>query len=104
MSTPAAGQGVKDGVGGPAPGRKLAHVRFPSMIGPTMSPRKPTGKPPGRRKGPERELLLVRLRPDQARALRELAARETDRGQLDVSGTLRRILDRALKLKPGEMP
>ena len=103
MTRPAVGQGVGSGVGGPAAGRKVDRVRWPSMIGPTMSPRKPTGRPVGRPPGilgPKRSLLLVRLRPDQAAALRRLAAKESEPGRrVDVSGLLRRIIDKALRLK-----
>ena len=63
-----------------------------------MTPRKATGRPPGRPRGPRRTLLLVRLEPRQAKELRRLAkarAKETG-GRLDVSAVVRELLDRAL--------
>lgn len=83
--------------GGAAAGRKLAQVRFPSMIGP-MSPRKPTGGKPGRTRGPERALLLVRLDPEQAVALRaEARRRQGEAPQIDVSAVVREAVDLWLK-------
>ncbi len=63
-----------------------------------MTPRPLTGRPVGRPAGPRRAVLTVRVRPDQAKALRRLArlrAKETG-GALDVSAVLRELLDRAL--------
>ncbi len=63
-----------------------------------MTPRPLTGKPVGRPAGPRRAVLTVRIRPDQAKALRRLArdrAKATG-GPLDVSAVLRELLDRAL--------
>lgn len=63
-----------------------------------MTPRKATGRPPGRPRGPKRKLLLVRLEPRQAAELRRLArARaKASGGRLDVSAVVRELLDRAL--------
>jgi hypothetical protein len=66
-------------------------------------PRRKTGRPPGRPKGEPRELLLLRVRPDQAEALRKRAAKERDaRGgkRLDISSVLRALLDKVLRLRP----
>ncbi len=62
-----------------------------------MTPRKATGRPPGRPRGPKRTLLLVRLEPRQAKELRRLAkARAKETGdRLDVSAIVRELLDRA---------
>lgn len=63
-----------------------------------MTPRKWTGRPPGRPAGPKRTLLLVRLEPRQAKELRRLAkarAKETG-GRFDVSALIRELLDRAM--------
>ena len=100
MTRPAVGQGVGSGVGGPAAGRKVDRVRWPSMIGPV--PRKPTGRPPGRPRGPERAKILVRLDPRQEVAIRRLAVaaqRKRNLPQPDMSAVIRELLDKALRLK-----
>jgi hypothetical protein len=63
-----------------------------------VTPRKWTGRPPGRPRGPKRTLLLVRLEPRQAKELRRLAkARAKETGvRLDVSAIVRELLDRAM--------
>lgn len=94
------GGGVVGGVGGPAVGLDL--VRRPSMIGPTMSPRKWTGRPPGRPKGPKLEQLTVYLEPRQAATLRRRAAAAAKaRGvtRPDVSAMLREAIDVWLKTR-----
>jgi len=73
-----------------------------------MTPRRWTGRPPGRPKGSTGEarvVMLVRVRPDQRAALEQLA--EKDRaargGKVrDLSRVLRTILDKALRLKAPE--
>ena len=70
-----------------------------------MTPRKWTGRPPGRPKGSTgavRVMMLVRLRPDQRAALERLAEQDRrGRGlrRLDLSAALRRLLDTVLGLK-----
>jgi hypothetical protein len=69
-------------------------------------PRRKTGRPPGRPKGSvgePREVMTIRLRPDQREALERLAVKErADRGaaRLDISAVLRRLLDKVLRLRP----
>ena len=61
-----------------------------------MSPRKPTGRPPGRPKGPKRAILMVRLEPGQAKAVRAEAKRrqkETGAPWPDVSAVIRWAVD-----------
>jgi hypothetical protein len=73
-----------------------------------MSPRRKTGRPPGRPKGSTGEprvVMLVRLRPDQRAALERLAEKDRlARGgkARDLSRVLRGILDKALRLRPPE--
>jgi hypothetical protein len=69
-----------------------------------MSPRKPTGKPPGRPRGPRRVLLLVRLDPRQAAVIRaEAKRRQKASGTLqpDVSAVIRELLDEAWWARQG---
>ncbi len=73
-----------------------------------MTPRKWTGRPPGRPKGSTgepRAVMLVSLRPDQREALERLAEKErAARGgkRLDLSRVLRAIIDKALRLRSPE--
>jgi hypothetical protein len=70
---------------------------------PSTTPRRWTGRPRGRPKGEARELLLIRVRPDQREALERLAeAERAARGgkRLDLSRIVRALLDKALRLKP----
>lgn len=64
-----------------------------------MSPRKPTGRPAGRPRGPRRVVLLIRFTPGQARAIRAEAKRRQRASrapQLDLSAVVRELVDRAL--------
>jgi len=71
-----------------------------------VSPRKPTGRPPGRPRGPARVLILVRLEPRQARAVRTEATRRQRKAgapQPDVSAVMREAVA-AWLAKRGDRP
>ena len=68
-----------------------------------MTPRRWTGRPPGRPKGEAHVVMTLRLRPDQRDALEELAEQDrVERGlrRPDLSRVLRAILDKALRPRP----